>query len=113
MEQCARSGLPTCPQIIDILHPLSSDGFGIVSVSFDDRKSLGHSAGIHAFIAGTSSSPHSILPRLSSPCLSALKVYHWLVEHREQLSLPLSTCRLLLSPSLDERRVEPALRIPQ
>ena len=81
--------------------------------SFDDRPRLKHLAGIHALIAGVSYYQDPDIPRLSSPCVSALKVYRWLMQYRTQLSLPLSTCRLLLSPSIQERSVEPALRSPQ
>src|SRR5262245_13433603 len=83
-------------------------------LAFDDRERLQQSSGLHALITGVSFYPNTtILPTLSSPCVSALKVFRWLVEHRGQLSSPLATCRLLLSPSLYERRVRPELRDPQ
>ena len=76
-------------------------------------------AGVHALIVGVSdylnlpdagepsSDAEWNLNKLSSPALSALKIFDYLTK--VGLRLPLKTVRLLLSPSPDELQVEPRL----
>jgi hypothetical protein len=92
-----------------------------MTLIIDERARLQGQPGFHAFIAGVSSYPH--LPggtgtpapnnfgmqQLSSAALTAYKLYCWLVERQRKLPVPLATCRLLLSPSPEEVRVEPRL----
>jgi hypothetical protein len=75
--------------------------------------------GIHAFVVGVSDYRHLPpldepardatwrLTQLSSPAVSAFKIYQRLLQG--DLRLPLKTVRLLLSPSATELQAEPAL----
>lgn len=77
--------------------------------------------GLHALIVGVSDYPN--LPdedapdaskvlkmrRLSSSALAAYKIYKWLDSWKANLEVPLTTCRLLLSPSPLELKAEPEL----
>lgn len=87
----------------------------------DEQASLKHKPGFHAFIVGVSVYPH--LPggngpkapdtlkmkQLTSSALTAYRVFKWLEERKADLPVPLATCELLLSPSPDELKIEPAL----
>jgi len=48
--------------------------------------------------------------QLSSSAVAAYKVYQWLVKWQNHLEVPLTTCRLLLSPSPVELKNEPTLK---
>lgn len=86
--------------------------------------------GLHAFIIGVSA--YQFLPargtspnpgvgfgmqQLSSTCLSAFNVYQWLTNDyknqytrgQTQIGLPLASCRMLLSPTENEKTIEPQL----
>jgi hypothetical protein len=92
-----------------------------MTLVFDNRQKLQGEKGLHALIVGVSHYPH--LPggggtpatnnygmqQLSSTALSAFKMYRWLMDNKDNLSVPLATCRLLLSPSAGESMSEPAL----
>lgn len=93
-----------------------------MTLVLDRREEMRGKPGLHVFIAGVSYYTH--LPggdpqqgaakaygmqQLSSTALTAYKVYRWLVEHGDQLPLPLVTVRLLLSPSQAELDAEPAM----
>jgi hypothetical protein len=77
--------------------------------------------GLHAFIVGVSDyknlplpgeplAPHHLgLRKLSSAALSAYKMYCWLLEHQNDLAVPLVSCRLLLSPSATEIAAAPEI----
>lgn len=82
---------------------------------FDDRPALGNAAGLHALIVGVGSYPylrdgaravadHWDMTQLSSTASSAYKVYEWLRRAHDEgrLSVPLATCRVLLSPTPGE-----------
>src|SRR5215207_8928348 len=87
-----------------------------------DRRAELDGPGLHALVAGVSRYPH--LPggdgapaaqalgmqQLTSCALSAFRIASWLRSRADRLTAPLATLRLLLSPSADEERVEPALR---
>lgn len=87
----------------------------------DNRAALAGKPGLHALIAGVSMYSH--LPggggkpavdgygmqQLSSTALTAYKVYRWLMERKDHLSMPLATVRLLLSPSVGEEAAVPEL----
>jgi hypothetical protein len=78
----------------------------------------------HAFIVGVSDythlpepgvrgeEEHLNLKKLSSPALSAWRVYQWLLDNRADLTRPLASVRLLLAPSPAELAAEPALAGP-
>ena len=84
----------------------------------DNRKTV-QEPGIHALIVGVSNyvnlPDHDDPPRkekwllnqLTSPALSALKIFDFLQQN--PLRLPIKTIRLLLAPSLVEVRAEPRL----
>lgn len=92
-----------------------------MTLKINKRAQIGTNPGVHVLIAGTSLYRH--LPnggdapaarnfgmqQLASPALSAYKIYRWLEERQDKLALPLTTCRLLLSPSVGEIAVEPQL----
>jgi hypothetical protein len=87
----------------------------------DNRQARQGKSGLHALIVGVSAYPH--LPdeeapspspvlqmrQLSSSALAAYEIYKWLVAWQANLEVPLTTCRLLLSPSQLELEVEPNL----
>jgi hypothetical protein len=88
---------------------------------FDQRRQLQGQPGFHALIVGVSSYP--FLPGrgapdtefsfgmrpLSSTSLAAWRIYRWLIDKKDLLSVPLATCRLLLSPSDLELEAQPEL----
>lgn len=92
-----------------------------MSLVFDERTNLNGKPGLHALIAGVSAYPH--LPvrgetggeasygmkQLSSTSLTAYKMYEWLLSHRDDFPVPLATCRMLLSPTEEEKTTEPEL----
>jgi hypothetical protein len=72
---------------------------------------------VHALVIGVSSYPHLPggsaaqpgspgaglgLTQLAAPALTAYQVHQWLLDHRDELPVPLHTVRLLLAPSADE-----------
>ena len=85
-----------------------------MSLVFDERGQLAGKPGCHCLLVGVSRYRHLPegdgepaersfqLRQLSSTALSAYRLYHWLVEHKDQLALPLATVRLLLAPSETE-----------
>lgn len=89
-----------------------------MSLVFDERAAQGGRPGVHTVIVGVSG--YRYLPprgqppgayqltQLSSASTSALRVFEWLLAHRDALPLPLATCRLLLTPSADEKFALPA-----
>lgn len=93
-----------------------------MSLAFDEREKRKGQAGFHALIVGVSAyrylppagsppTPHSLgMTQLSSAALSAYKIYEWLLQNRETLSAPLTTCRLLLAPTPAELEREPSLQ---
>jgi hypothetical protein len=92
-----------------------------MALVFDQRDVLGDRPGLHAFIVGVSAytnlpkgdqagTPEGMgLKQLKSAAISAHKVYSWLVDHHQNMQVPLATCRLLLSPSNEELNAEPSL----
>ena len=87
----------------------------------NNTAALARKPGIHALVVGVSEYEH--LPAanaisgdpvfgmksLTSPALSAFRFYQWLVDRnaKGKLALPLKTCRILLSPSPEEKQIEP------
>lgn len=92
-----------------------------VTLVVDNRNSLDGAAGLHAFIIGISAYPHLPggsgrtadrtygLKQLSTFALSAYQMYTWLTSSETLLPKPLSTCRMLLSPSPSEIAKRPGL----
>lgn len=92
-----------------------------MTLVYDDRSSLQGRPGLHAFIAGVSLYKHLPggggvtgetpfgLQQLSSPAITAYKLYRWLVDNKDRLPLPLATVRLLISPSAAELAKEPGM----
>lgn len=92
-----------------------------MTLIIDRRVELEGKPGIHALIVGISDYPH--LPKdnepdtpssfgarnLTSAALTAYEVCKWLTERQDQLSVPLMTCRLMISPSEKEAEVEQQL----
>ena len=81
---------------------------------FDRRRIMQDRPGLHALIIGVSSYPYLlsdrrdlaetlVLPAITSPTVSAIDIYNWLLAHQDDLSVPLASIRLLLSPSKQER----------
>lgn len=93
-----------------------------MSLVIDNRQTLQDKPGFHALIAGVSAYANLPAPdqpasaasfgmrQLSATSLSAYKVYQWLLKCQANLSLPLATCRILLSPTAAELQKEPALQ---
>jgi Caspase domain len=95
---------------------------------FDRRKEREGKPGLHALIIGVSDYPH--LPRepvsiesgkkpeapdfglrpLASTSLAAFEMYKWLLKNKDQLAVPLTTCRLLLTPSEKELDARPEMK---
>jgi hypothetical protein len=89
-----------------------------MTLIIDNRANLQGQPGLHVLIAGVSA--YRYLPKenepltsqsfgmrqLSSAALTAYKIYLWLIERQKDFSVPLATCRLLLSPSSDEVATE-------
>jgi hypothetical protein len=87
----------------------------------DEAEDIIRRPGIHLFVVGISEYDHLPprgqpgtessmgLHRLASPALTGYRFYRWLVEHKEQLVLPIATEQLLLAPSPQELEVEPGL----
>lgn len=85
-----------------------------MTLIFDRRAELDGKAAGHAFLVGVSE--YIYLPgdnepkreelynlkRLASPALSAWELCRWLIEHCDDLAVPLATIRLLASPSARE-----------
>jgi Caspase domain len=92
-----------------------------MTLVLDERANLKDGPGFHALIAGVSAYPHLSggsgtpavdsfgLRQLTSPALTAHKIYRWLIEHKSNLPVPLASVRMLLSPSESEKEVEPEL----
>ena len=92
-----------------------------MSLIFDQRASLQGQSALHALIIGVSDYPH--LPKngdpptensfgmekLSSPALSAYRVFEWLSSRATSHPVPLASCRMLLLPSAAEIATEPGL----
>lgn len=90
-----------------------------MALVIDERVSLAGVPGVHALIVGVSeyknlpplSDPPEedkwFLNKLTSPALSALKIFSLLKA--DSLRLPIKTVRLLLAPSEAERAVDPTL----
>jgi Caspase domain len=86
-----------------------------MSLVYDNRPNL-REPGLHAFVAGVGGYPHlpgyvanpgeivTPAPRsfqmgqLTSFALSACEVARWLIDHANDLTVPLATCRVVLSP---------------
>jgi hypothetical protein len=79
-------------------------------------------AAIHALLIGVSDYPdlledaddsapaeHLGLRKLSSPALTAYRIYEWLERRKPFLPLPLGSCRKLVSASSTEKDVAPGL----
>jgi hypothetical protein len=80
--------------------------------------------GIHALVVGVSD--YTYLPdpekddppedeswnfvKLSSPALSAFRIYQWLIKNKDNLSLPLKSIRLLVAPSAAEKAADADLK---
>lgn len=92
-----------------------------MSLIFDQRANFQGSPALHALIIGVSEypylpkrgdpkTPHSFgMEKLSSPALSAYRIYEWLVSNRTRHPVPVASCRLLLLPSAAEIAAEPKL----
>jgi uncharacterized membrane protein len=69
----------------------------------DRRETYGRRPGMHALIVGAARYPYLSsrrdlqLPDLPSAATTALAIHHWLVHERYDPTVPLTTCRLLLS----------------
>jgi hypothetical protein len=73
--------------------------------TYDNRGRMQNRAGIHALFVGVGSYQDLRIRKLTSPSVSAYRIYKWLIEARGRLALPLVSSRLLLSPTLSERRL--------
>ncbi len=92
-----------------------------MTLVYDERQSLQGKPGLHALIAGVSLYKHLPngggvtgtrgfgLQQLSSPAITAYKIYRWLLDNKDRMPLPLVTVRLLISPSAAELAKEPAM----
>lgn len=92
-----------------------------MALVYDKRDELSGAPGVHALLVGVSAYPH--LPggggqpapnsfemeQLSSPALSAYRLYEWLVERTGNLPVPLATVRLLAASAPEEIAAEPEL----
>lgn len=92
-----------------------------MSLLVDRRGELSGKPSLHALLVGVSEYPH--LPggggaqapnafgmkQLKSPALTAYRLFKWLEKQKDKLAVPLATCRVLASPSAEEKRVEPTL----
>ena len=99
-----------------------------MSLVIDARERLKGQPGLHAFIVGISAYPylpgegHPDTPsacglrQLSSAALTALKIARWLVDRRDHLAVPLTTCRLLIAArpgeGVDEASLKGQARLP-
>lgn len=78
--------------------------------------------GIHALVVGVSDYTYLPAPedppvdeswnfvKLSSPALSAFRIYQWLVKNKDNLPLPLKSIRLLVAPSAAEQGADADLK---
>ncbi len=92
-----------------------------MSLVFDAREKRRGQGGLHALMVGVSAyrhlppageppTPQSLgMVQLSNAAISAYKIYEWLVQNRDHLSVPLTTCRLLLAPTPTELEHESSL----
>lgn len=94
-----------------------------MALVLDRRTEVDEDSGLHVLLVGVSHYPH--LPEtpppadagppdfglrsLSSPSITAYRLYEWLLERQDFLPVPLATIRLLLSPSQRELDAEPEL----
>lgn len=78
--------------------------------------------GLHVFMVGVSMYPYLSreteahrfgMRQLHSSVASVYNIYTWLLENQNNLSVPLATCRLLLSPSKQERFGPPEFPPPE
>jgi hypothetical protein len=88
---------------------------------FDRRTAWGDRPGTHALIVGVSSyrnlpshassirDPKFGLRGVASSALSAYRVAQWLIQHADELAVPLVTLSLMIAPSDRETEVEPVL----
>jgi Caspase domain len=86
-----------------------------MSMLLDRRDERHRKPGLHAFLVGVSNYPflpekeyelekhHYGLMRLSATSLAVFNIAQWLLENKDRLAVPLTTCRLLLSPTITER----------
>lgn len=86
-----------------------------------DKRQGARGPGTHVLIAGVSSYPHGIggdaepadidfgIEQLTSAAASAYRFFQWLTENRQLSPAPLTTVRLLLSPSPIETRENPTI----
>jgi hypothetical protein len=86
-----------------------------VNLLLDRRCELRGKPGFHAFLVGVSQynclkaneweiePAHLGMMSLKATSLAAFRVAQWLMENRDELTVPLVTCRLLLSPTDAER----------
>lgn len=101
-----------------------------MTLIFDLRRKLQGEPGLHALIAGVSAYPYqqerssnrrtgvnfhiNQMARIDSAARTAYKIYHWLLERRKYLPVPLASIRLLVSPSSTEENeiydAQPKLR---
>lgn len=88
-----------------------------MKLNFDRRESLKKEApATHALIVGISrygflpAQAEGELVQLSTAAQSAYTFYQWLDESRDELSVPLATCRVMLAPSDAEVVRIPALK---
>src|SRR6185312_3627841 len=80
-----------------------------MNLVIDNRAALRGKPGLHALIVGLSRYENLPEPgkgfgelklvRLTSAALTGFKIFNWLRQCSDQLQIPISTCRLLLSPS--------------
>jgi len=89
-----------------------------MTLLFDQREALRGKPGLHALIVGISEYPHLTqanahwlgLSSNSSGAITGYRIYQWLIQHQQHLVAPLATCRLMISPSAEETKMEPRLQ---
>jgi Caspase domain len=92
-----------------------------MTLFFDRREEFAGRPGLHALIVGVSNyrnlpvykhllEPHHLgMLRLNAAARTAYRLAQWLVERGDHLTVPLASCRLLLSSTTAERKREPGL----
>jgi hypothetical protein len=88
-----------------------------MTLLFDQREALRGKPGMHALIVGISEYPNltnmpwlDLDPNNSSGAITGYRIYQWLIQHQHRLVAPLATCRLMISPSAEETKMEPRLQ---
>src|SRR5262245_19377199 len=89
---------------------------------FDRSRELAGQPTLHAFIVGVSNypnlpvrverlePPHLGMLRLNAAAMTAYRLAKWLVDRRDHLTVPLASCRVLLSATAAEKKSEPGIK---